>query len=440
MKKLTIIFLYSLIPILTISIEDVYFLSKLSSGLQNPAYWLFSKVFILPPVVILMVIGIGLALLMRPTRIHRILLIITVLFIIALTTGITVGLFGKIEAPKLFFEFQYWRSLVFFIVLTFLIAKLMTYSEYDKFINWFVLVQFFYSIYVLAKFFFLGQGQLSYVDQIVPIFAGDQIAFIVLACFIVSARNLVKPRAFLIVAEAVFILVLVLSLRRMAMAAAAASIVFTAALLLVRNGKGKKLIYLSSLAVTTALILGAILWVTQRSAIESSFIFQRFQSVNPFWADKQTNVFLSSMGHTDDFLDGMDLVLQSPILGQGLNTDLVLLRTSRWQEDNLHSTMFSLWVKMGLPGLLFYLFITTYGIRFFFKGLKNRDLKAVWLVLFIIAFSVFNFLTGIYTNGVFLGYKNATCLAIYMAGCFILSKELSLSNSNISENANLIMP
>jgi len=53
-----------------------------------------------------MVIGIGLALLMRPTRIHRILLIITVLFIIALTTGITVGLFGKIEAPKLFLNFN----------------------------------------------------------------------------------------------------------------------------------------------------------------------------------------------------------------------------------------------------------------------------------------------------------------------------------------------
>ena len=432
MKKLTLIFLYGLIPILTVSIEDVYFLSQLSSGLKNPTYWLFSKAFTLPPIVILMLIGIGLALLLRPTRINRVLLLIAVLFAVALATGIIVGFFGKIEAPKLFFEFQYWRSLVFFIVLTFLIAKLMTFSEYEEFINWFVLVQFFYSVYVLARFFIFGQGQSSYIGRIVPVFAGDQIAFIMLACFILSARNMVKPSLFSIIAEAVFILVLILSVRRAAMAAAAASIVLVAALLLIRNGRGKRLLFLSGLGVSALLILGALLWITQRSAIESSILFQRFQSINPFWADKQTNVLLSSTGHTDDFLDGIDLVLQSPILGKGLNTDFVPLRTGSWQEDTLHSTMFSLWVKMGLPGLLFYLIVVTYGIRFFFKGLKNRTLKPVWLILFIIAFSIFNFITTIYMNGVFLGYKNATCLAIYMAGCFYLLNELSSSHDNVS--------
>lgn len=317
----------------------------------------------------------------------------------------------------------------------------MSFSEFEKFVNWFVLVQFLYSVYVLARYFISGLGQLSYVGSIVPIFAGDQIAFLILACFILSAQNIVKPSLYMIVAEAVIILTLILSVRRAAMAAAAASLLLVAILLLIRNGRGKRLLYLSSLGVTILMLLGAILWLTQRSAIESSFIFQRFQSINPFWADKQTNVLLSSMGHTDDFLDGLDLVLQSPVLGQGLNTDLVLLRTSSWQEDNLHSTMFSLWVKMGLPGLIFYLFVATYGIRYFFNGLKSRNLSAVWLILFILAFSIFNFLTTIYTNGVFLGYKNATCLAIYMAGCFFLSKELSSCKNRISnEGLELITP
>jgi hypothetical protein len=53
------------------------------------------------------------------------------------------------------------------------------------------------------------------------------------------------------------------------------------------------------------------------------------------------------------------------------------------------------------------------------------------LVIFVIAFSFFNFITTIYTNGVFLGYKSATCMAIYMAGCFFLSKEISSKNNPV---------
>jgi O-antigen ligase len=420
-----LVYLYCLVPLLTVSIEDAYFLNKLSTGLNNPAYWLFSKSLPLPPIVIFMLVSIGFVLMFRPTRINPVILSITLIFLVALATGIIVGLFGKVETPKLFFEFQYWRSLVFFIVITLIMTKLMTVPEFEKFLAWFVLVQFLYAVYALVGLYIFGQGQSSNVGKVVPIFAGDQIAFVILACFILSAQNVVKPRFFPIIAEAVLILVLVLSLRRTAMAAAAASLVLAAALLLIRNGKGKRILALFTLGVTGLLILGTIIWVTQRSKIESSFVFQRFQSINPFWGDRQSNVLLSSMGHTDDFLDGLDLVLQSPILGQGLNTDLVLLRTSSWQEDNLHSTMFSLWVKMGLPGLVFYLFVSTYGIRYFFNGLKSRDLSAPWLVLFTTGFSIFNFLTTVYANGVFLGYKNATCLAIYMAGCLILSKELS---------------
>ena len=124
------------------------------------------------------------------------------------------------------------------------------------------------------------------------------------------------------------------------MAGAAGSLVLAAGLLLIRNGKGKRLLYFSTIGGSILVLLVSVVWITQRSAIKSSFLFQRFQSVNPFWADQQTNVLLSSMGHTDDFLDGLDLVRESPILGHGLNTDLVLLRTGDWQEDNLHSTMF----------------------------------------------------------------------------------------------------
>jgi hypothetical protein len=432
MKKLGLIFLYSLVPILTISVEDVYFLNKFSSGFKDPQYWVFSKAFVLPPIVLLMLIGIGIAVMLKPAHVNRFLLLIAVVFFGALMTGILVGVFGKIEAPKLFFEFQYWRSLVFFILLVFLIYKVMSIEEFDKFIDWFVLIQFLYSVYALVLYFFFHQGQFSYVSHIVPIFAGDQLAFILFACFILSARNAVKPGLYSVIAELVMILVLFLSLRRAPMAAAVASLVLATGLLLIRNGKGKRILIIFSLGMAVTLILGVILWSTQRAAIESSFIFQRFQSINPFWADQQTNVYLTSMGHTDDFLDGLDLVQQSPILGKGLNTDFVLLRTSVWQKDDLHSTMFSLWVKLGLPGLIFYLLVVTYGMLFFFKGLKSRKLTRVWLVLFVIAFSFFNFITTVYTNGVFLGYKNATCLAIYMVGCIFLSRELSSKIDNPS--------
>jgi O-antigen ligase len=274
-------------------------------------------------------------------------------------------------------------------------------------------------------YFFFNQGQNSNVGRLVPIFAGDQLSFIILASYILSARIVIKPKLYFILAQTAFVLILILSYRRASMAAAIASIIIVVILLMIRNGKGKNLLFVFGLGSVAVLIVGLVLWGTQRSAIESSFLFQRVLSINPIWAGQQTNILLSSMGHNDDFLDGLDLVRQSPILGKGLNTEFDLVRTGNWQTDNLHSTMFSLWVKMGLPGLVFYLFVVTFGIRFFFNGLGNKKLRPVWLVLFVISFSAYNFIITIYSNGVFLGYKNGTCLAIYITGCYYLIKELS---------------
>ena len=120
-----------------------------------------------------MLIGMGLALVLIPYGMNRSLFWITIIFSVALATGIVVGIFGSINKSKLLFEFQYWRSLVFFIMLTFLISKLMSPAEYGAFINWFVIVQFIYCVIVLTGFFFFGRGQFSNVGQLVPIFAGD---------------------------------------------------------------------------------------------------------------------------------------------------------------------------------------------------------------------------------------------------------------------------
>jgi hypothetical protein len=291
--------------------------------------------------------------------------------------------------------------------------------DLKSFINWFILIQTIYACYVLFKYIALGKGQMTNFGRIVPVFAGDELAFLALAYFLLSAYSLYKTKLLSVSQLVIVLLVLLLSLRRMIMAAAVGGIALNMASMFLRLGLTKKIFMYSVFMLI--FLAGFLITVSSLNSINTEFVLYRFETISPFTSNKYG--FDTTSGHTGDFLDGWDLIKSSPVVGKGLDSYFPLNRTANWQGDSsLHTTLFSMWVKMGLPGLVLYLFIVTYGARFIFNRPTSLPQDLHWLVDFVISFSVFNFAATIYMNGFFLGWKNAMVLALYMSICVFLTR------------------
>jgi O-antigen ligase len=425
LQSLKRIYLYILVVILTISTEDTFLLIRLSNEGRS---FLFDDLFAsIEPIFGILLLTIVFAFLSISYPPNKVITILNSILITAILFGITIGIIRGDILYTALFEFRYWRSLVFFSALTVVMFGLWQNKEnLNQFINWFVIIQALFALYSLGNYILFGNGQLTNYARRVPVFAGDELHFLVLAYFLLSVRNIKKPGWFSILQQGLIFLVLVFSLRRAILAAVIAGVLLPFGVNFFKKTTISFKKILSYLSISLILFGFFLLIIDATTDIEYDYIFYRFETINPFANRRYAHD--TTKGHTDDFLDGWELVKQSPIVGKGLDSYFELIRTEDWQgHSSLHSTMFSLWVKMGLPGLLFYLFVITYGLRFILSFHQSLTDDQYWFSVFVFSFSAYNFLATIYTNGIFLGWKNAFCLAIYMSICIYLSN-LGIAN------------
>lgn len=415
MKRFIRSVLIVLTLLLTISIEDTFLLINLMGSKKD---YLFRGSFLSQPIILIFCFLLFLAIIIKPKKRYKELSILGFILVLSIMVGAFVGLKGKTLYSSSFFEFNYWRYLVFFVVLTYLFLYIWK-DEKDiiTFLNYFVIIQTLFALFSLVRYFLFDIGQQTHFGVTVPIFAGDQLYFLLLASFILSSQSMIKPSILGVLSQFILAFTLLLSMRRAVMAGFICSFSIPVFMKIISKGiisrKNLKVLFMASiLAVLILISIKSIL------KINLELLTTRIKTINPFLASQSS--WDTTTGHNDDFLDGFDNVKMSPLFGKGLNCYFELKRTGNWQDSNLHSTMFSLWIKLGLLGLFFYFYIVTFSIRSKYFRFQSYPFEIRALVIFIVSFALYDFPTTVYTNGIFMGFKGAFCLAIYMATCIFV--------------------
>jgi hypothetical protein len=418
--------MYALVPVLTFGIEDTYLTEMLG---QVPAAFQFplapSSGITLCDIGGIVLLGLAVPLMAR--RENRRDLKIFALFAIAILVSGLYGLIRGASSDYALFEPSVWKTLVHLVGFTIIFNRIFAVeADRERFLSWFCLLQFIFGALALADYF-AGGGHVSYFGANVPIFAGDMLIFVIIAFAICLFRLTTRITVWRLFGLGLFMLLILMSLRRSFIIPVISAPMLLAMVFAIH--KRKLIRWIPHLFILTTLFLATI-WIFYSYAgawqLPTEFVIQRIKSINPFWADSQSEQILTSMGHTDDFFDGWETAIKSPILGQGLAVWFPNPRTSSWQNANIHAGIFKIWIKLGLIGVIAYLILFSRGITFF-SALRIDDACSS-MRLFVVWFSLHFLIVSIYMNSILFGYKNAFVTALYLALCTnMLSERIVVS-------------
>lgn len=416
--------LYALVPVLTVGIEDD-FMTEVIGYVPQGIEWTFER----SGFTVGDLSGLLLIPLVVPYGLRRcnrgLLSALLVLFLAVIASG----LYGILRGPMLdrsLFEPSQWKTLIPMGALALAFSALFEDEKARRrFLSWFCLNQVVVASLALGRYLLLGSGQPTYFQSSVPIFAGDMLVFIVVA-FAVSAFRLIdRPRVFDALCAAILGMTLLFSLRRTFMAPIVSVLLFWAGVNAFRPGVDLKTVW-SGLRI--GLVVGAMVWLfagfVGPMMMSSDLIFGRMASLNVAWALDQVDPIYGTMGHVDDFLDGLETVIENPLLGQGLNVWFPLARTRAWQEANVHAGLFKIWIKLGVLGVAGYLLLFGRGLLVA-SDLNRRDALHADR-LFVVWFAGHFLLLSIFMNSILFGYKNGFVVALFSAMTTSLLRERRL--------------
>jgi hypothetical protein len=339
-------------------------------------------------------------------------------FLILALSIVASGLYGLMRGTSLdrsLFEPSLWKTLVPMGALTLAASSLFEDAEAGRrFLSWFCLNQVAFAVLSLGGFLLFGQGQPTYFNTTVPIFAGDVLMFMVAAFAITAFRLMARPRFAGALQLILLGLAVMFSLRRTFMAPVLSVVLFWAGVAAIRRRGDLRTIWSGA---RLALVVGAAAWLfigfVGPLKLTPDLMAGRIASMNLLWAVDQADPIYGTMGHMEDFLDGLDTVRDGPLLGQGLNVWFPLQRTSSWQEANVHAGIFKIWIKLGALGVIGYLLLFGRGLLAA-RELRSRDSRYPDR-LFVVWFSLHFLLLSIFMNSALLGYKNGFVVAIFAA-------------------------
>jgi len=410
--------LYALVPILTLGVEDNFLTEALGYDLWGGQFSLQRSGVTACDVAGLLLVGLTIPLwFARGNRFY-----LKVFALLGLAVAVS-GVYGRIRGVSsgyALFEPSVWKTLVPLFGLTVAFSRLFEDAwERRRFLSWFCAVQFAFSVFVLGCYLVLGRGQRTYFDAEVPVFAGDMLIFLIIAygisLFRLAARRSWRDGLYVVV----FATVIMLSLRRSFMAAVFSAPLFLLGSAVLRGGTRLRSVKQSARVLLVVLLTFWLFFgYVGPWRLPGDLVAGRVRSVNLLWAESQSDSMYGSMGHTDDFLDGLETVISSPVLGKGLAVWFDLPRTSGWQDANVHAGVFKIWIKLGFLGVVCYLLLFGRGLSVL-KDLKRwDDLTAVRL--FVVWFALHFIIVSIYMNSIFFGYKNSFVTATYLGLCAAL--------------------
>jgi len=412
---------YALVPILTLGVEDSYLVEVIG---YKPAFGQFplSRSGITVSDIAGCVL-LGLAIPFCFDRRSRSDLKLFALLAAAVLISGYYGLTQGASPDYTLFEPSVWKTLVPLLAFTISFNRIFRDArERDRFLSWFCTVQFAFALFALSVFLVSGWGQPTYFEATVPVFAGDMLFFLVIAYAISLFRLVNRPSWRDGLYVAVLCIVVMLSLRRTFILALLSAPLFFAAVAVASGRGARRWLRRVGLVALVMLMVGILFFgVIAPMRLTPAVVLGRMRSLDLIWALKQEGTIFGSMGHTDDFLDGLEVMMSSPILGKGLAVWFPLSRTWAWQDANVHAGILKIWIKLGLLGVIAYLLLFGRGLRLL-KDIRVRDgftgerLFAVWFSIHFIA-------TSLYMNSKLFGYKNSFVVAIYLALCTALLAE-----------------
>jgi len=410
-RKILTAVLYALVPILTLGIEDEFMTDVLGYAPPIDQWILEHSGFTICDLCGLLLWPLVAHELFKPR--NRAVAAIFVIFGLSVIASGVYGLLRGTSLERSFFEPSLWKTLVPMGGLTLAVTALFEEREAaSRFLSWFCFNQVALAAFSLGMFLLLGEGQPTYFQTTVPIFAGDVLIFIVAAFAITAFRLMARPRIPGALQVTVLGLALMFSLRRSFMAPVISVLLCWVGVAAVRRRGDLRTIWSGA---RLALVVGAAAWLfvgfVGPLKLTPDLMLGRIASMNPAWAVDQADPIYGTMGHMEDFLDGLDTVRDGPLLGQGLNVWFPLQRTSSWQEANVHAGVFKIWIKLGALGVVGYLLLFGRGLLLA-RELKSRDSRYPDR-LFVVWFSTHFLLLSIFMNSVLLGYKNGFVVAIF---------------------------
>ena len=412
--------LYALVPILTLAVEDGYLVEVLYYKPALGQFRLERSGATLADFAgcLLLVLVIPL---MLKRRARRDIAAFSVMALAVLISGLY-GLSLGASSDYSLFEPSIWKTIVPLFALTLAFSHCFQNAEdRSHFLSWFCGVQVCFALAALIASMVFGHGQPTYFGATVPIFAGSSLVLLNIAYAISLFRLATKFSWRQFAYVTVFALTIMLSLRRSFIVSLVSAPAFYFAVAFCRarsSGKYRAqaillLLLLCCIAATFISIIGPM-------GLAPDLVAGRLKSVNLLWALDQSEAVFGTMGHTDDFLDGLETTMGSPLLGKGLAVWFPLPRTGRWQQANVHAGILKIWIKLGLLGVIGYLWIMGRGLRFFWGAVFRGEAGSERL--FVIWFALNYILISIYMNTIFFGYKNSLAVAMYLALCTSISE------------------
>ncbi|WP_316569292.1 O-antigen ligase family protein [Neobacillus sp. YIM B06451] len=311
------------------------------------------------------------------------------LFLIAVLYGILIAIYNKNSLDLNQIGLQTWKYIIyaFFIGLTLINFK-FTEKHLLFFVEYFLLLAFIKSSTGLINYF-SGNGHNFYFLGKIVFSTVDTLYIICVAYFYVLNRIIFKNnKKYYFIYIIVFLLVILFSLKRNFLLIITVGSLLT---LIFSTLKGKAKIILLSLLVCLCMLPSVFY-----GGIDIDTIFMRIKGINIFNEENNLNKLTSDNGHLDDIYDGIDNVKKSPIFGQGFNTFIERYRVT-WQESStfLHNAYLTVWINMGILGLVLYINIIFTIFRDGFTNFYNTSSENKIIKLFLMQISVSIFIDGI---------------------------------------------
>jgi len=407
--------LYALVPILTLGVEDSFLVKELGYVPMFGQYPLPRSGVTMADLASLAVLGLALPYVFD-RRNRPDLKAFSVLAFAVLVSGIY-GLLQGTDPKYRLFEPSAWKTLVPLFALTVAFNHCLSEDrERQRFLSWFCAVQFVFAGFLVLVYLGSGIGQPTYFGARVPIFAGPALTLLTIA-YAISLFRLVSKFSWLQVAYvAVFAITIMLSLRRSFIAWVFSAPAFYFALTPIMGQRSRKWLYQAArLMVVVLLVALAFFAYVGPMRLTPTLIAGRFRSLNLFWAHEQANPYFGPVGHTADFLDGLEIVVNNPIFGKGLGVWFYLPRSGDWQESQIHAGIFQIWIKLGILGVIGYLWLFGKGLRLL-RDIRTLD-HLTGERLFLVWFSVNFILCSIYRGSILFGYKQSFVTAMFLGTC-----------------------
>jgi len=241
---------------------------------------------------------------------------------------------------------------------------------------------------ILSIYYILGHGVALQDEEVIRVTTydpSDLLAFVTMIILVITQimkqRNFTKKSFILMISAIPMLFVIIFSYRRAIWMGTLSSL---GLLFLLGSELTKKKIIISTFFIFLFLILFLNLFLITNFFIPQGNFSNVFNRVSTIFDPEQS----SNKHHYLETVQTLKEIIESPLLGSGLGSHHMPVSLIDWDADKqptgiVHNTWLYIWMKTGMLGLLFYIFI---GIKYLnkilkYKKVRNEDISVIVLAI-----------------------------------------------------------